>query len=196
MGIPYLKNCPWSRWTRDERYFCSVLYSLVESDPADFAAWLIDSAGLGAKKNGDWDLGYEVVFYRDYLWQLGSSATSMGFSQKRTFDLCLFGTRSLIVIEAKVSQCFELAQRKTLEFDKERIPSLQGMAGVDIYVVALASSKYFANVKRYGQPETLRVFDGHVSWAKAAKKYPHPLLCRADDMYKLKPGENLDGGSA
>lgn len=196
MDIPYLKGLPWSRWTRDERYFCSVLYTLAAPDPADFAAWLIDSAGLGVKKSGNWDLGYEVVFYRDYLWQLGSSASNMGFSKKRTFDLCLFGTQSLIVIEAKVSECFDTKQIGNLVCDRKRIPCLQGLKGVAVQIVALASSKYFTNQKRYGRKETLKVFDGCVSWASAEKKYGDPLLRQADDMYKLKPWEIFDDRSA
>lgn len=53
--------------------------------------------------DGDWDLGYEVCLYRDVLWQKGGlSAVGLELPPKRTFDLCLFGERALVVIEAKV----------------------------------------------------------------------------------------------
>ena len=196
MSIQYLRSLPWSLWSRDERFFCSILYSLAGSDPAGFAAWLIESTGIPAEKGGSWDLGYEVCFYRDYLWQRGRSAQCMGLPQKRTFDLCLFGTRTLIVIEAKVFEPFKASQNKNFELDKQRIQSLPGLEKVNVYVIALASSKYFANAAKYGHPGTLSTFDGRVSWSQAAQKYSSPQLAQADHTYKLKPGEMLDGGSA
>ena len=193
MSIPYLKDLPWSRWTRDERFYCSILYSLAISDPADFAAWLIDSAEVPAEQGGDWDLGYEVCFYRDYLWQLGRSSRCMGLPQKRTFDLCLFGSANFIVIEAKICERFKSSQKKNFELDKKQIRSLPEFKHVNVYVVALASSRYFANAAKYGRPGTLDVFDGRVSWFQVAQKYPNDLLDQADRMYKLKPGEMLNG---
>ena len=196
MSIPYLKNLPWSLWTRDERFFCSILYSLASSDPAGFAAWLIESTGLPAKKRGKWDLGYEICLYRDYLWQLGKSARCMRLPQKRTFDLCLFGTRTLIVIEAKVFERFERRQNRSFELDKQQIQSLPGLERVNVYIIALASSKYFANAVKYGYPGSLSIFDGRVSWSQVAQKYPSPLLDQADRIYKMGPGGMLDEGSA
>lgn len=192
--IPYLRGLPWSNWTREERYFCSVLHSIASREPAGFANWLIDSAALCAEKGGDWDLGYEVCFYRDYLWQLKRQARNLGLSQKRTFDLCLFGNRDLIVIEAKVFQPFDAKQNKKFEQDRRLIRSLPGLENLTVHLVALASSKYFANAERYGRPETLEVFDGRVSWAQLAETYQHPLLHQADCVYKVQPGEMLVAG--
>ena len=187
MSISYLKNRPWSKWTRDERYFCSILYSQAASDVRGFASWLIDTAQLRLSKGGTWDLGYEVSFYRDYLWQLGLSAKAEKFSPKRTFDLCLFGEEQLIIIEAKVFQPFSPKQNDEFKKDKEQIRKLPGLEHLQTAVVALASSRYFDNAEVYGRPETLSVFDGRVSWAQAAEKYPHPSLLRADKLYKSKP---------
>ena len=195
MSISYLKGYPWSRWTREERYFCSVLYSHAISNPADFAAWLIESAELSADKAGEWDLGYEVCLYRDYLWQIGETARSKKLPQKRTFDLCLFGTQSLIVIEAKVSGLFNEKQLDDCKKDKVQIPSLPGFEQVKVYVVSLASSTYFENVKKYGNYERLSVFDGRLRWVEAAIKYSCPLLHMAERKYKPKPGEAIGGGS-
>ena len=196
MSIQYLKGKPWSCWTRDERYFCSVLYCHARKDPADFAAWLIDRTGLQEKTDGAWDLSYEVCLYRDFLWQIGESARSRGLPQKRTFDLCLFGTRTLIVIEAKVCERFESKQTESVAQDKKLIPCLPGFERVKVYVIALATSKYFGNVKKYGRPETLNVFDGCLSWAQAAEKYPDARLDQAENMYKVKAGRMLDSESA
>lgn len=125
MGIWYLRNSPWSSWTRDERYFCSVLYEHASQDPGDFAAWLNATSGLGLSTDGDWDLGYEVCFYRDFCWQSGGkSASKRDLPAKRTFDLCLFGEQAIIVIEAKVCEGFSSDQNDEFGRDAKRIQSL------------------------------------------------------------------------
>ena len=188
MTISYLYGHPWSEWTRDERYFCSVLYSQAVNNVQEFACWLIESAQLSCSKGGAWDLGFEVCFYRDYLWQLGESAKGKGFPPKRTFDLCLFGENRLIVVEAKVFEKFSPKQNQEFVLDKKRIRELPKLGHLRTVVVALASSRYFSNAEKYGWPETLAGFDGLVSWAQAAEKYGHPDLQRADSLYKLKSG--------
>ena len=65
---------------------------------------------------------------------------------------------------------------------------------MDVRIVALASSRYFANAEEYGWPGTLDVFDGRVTWAQIAEKYPDKLLDQADSMYKRKP-VNIGGTS-
>lgn len=187
MTIKYLKGHKWSEWTRDERYFCSVLYFHASADVQGFASWLIDSARLDLSKEGSWDIGFEVCFYRDYLWQLGRSAKAEGFPPKRTFDLCLFGEEKIIVVEAKVFEKFSPKQNDEFDRDKERIRELPELGGLQTAVVALASSRYFLNSEKHGRPGTLAGFDGCVSWAQAAEKYGHPDLQRADDLYKSKP---------
>lgn len=191
MGIPYLNDQSWSRWTRDERYFCSILYAHAHHNAAEFASWLIEATKLDLEMAGQWDLGYEVCFYRDYLWQLGDSARQSDLPAKRTFDLCLFGESAIIVIEAKVCEAFDAEQNQDFGRDKDRIRSLPGLGKLDVRVVALAASGYFANAKKQCWPGTLDVFDGRVSWSQIAKKYPDKLLDQADRMYKLKPGVQL-----
>ncbi|WP_291322190.1 hypothetical protein [Desulfonatronospira sp.] len=168
-----------------------MLYSQAVKDIQGFASWLIDSAQLDYPTGGAWDLGFEVCFYRDYLWQLGRSAKGKGFPPKRTFDFCLFGENQLIVVEAKVCGQFNSKQNKEFELDKKRIRELPYLGHLRIAVVALASSRYFANAVKYGWPQTLAGFDGRVSWAQAAKKYGHPDLQRAGSLYKLKSGALL-----
>ena len=126
MPISYLMNKPWTSWSREERLFCAVLYEHGRRDAAAFAHWLIDAAGLDLSPAGEWDLGYEVCLYRDFLWQKdGPSAANSALPFKRTFDLCLFGERAVVVIEAKVCQRFDSAQNADFERDSERIRTLE-----------------------------------------------------------------------
>lgn len=203
VGQPYLNGLPWSDWSRDERFFCGALYGHISQNPTDFADWLIDHlsehpgtgrpAVSGISKGGRWDAGYEVCFYRDYLWQQRQSARAQGLSAKRTFDLCLFGERDIVVIEAKVCEPFSAAQNKAFEDDFQSMGKLPGMAGIRLHLVALASSRYFSNARKHGLAGTLDVFQNqHISWADVATKYhSDPLLQRADALYKperLFPG--------
>lgn len=188
VGISYLHDQPWSAWTRDERYYCAILFGHARQDCGGFADWLISSTGLPVEPQGDWDLGYEVCFYRDYLRQLGGSAKQLGLPAKRTFDLCLFGERDIIVIEAKVCEAFGGAQNDDFARDKARIASLPGLEAVRAHVVALASSQYFANAARFGRPGTLAMFDGRITWQQAAARYSEALLRQADGMYKPRLG--------
>ena len=191
MGIDYLRGQPWSTWTREERYFCAILFCHARQDLAGFAAWLISNAGLAIDPAGDWDLGYEVCFYRDYLWQLGVSAKQLGLPAKRTFDLCLFGERDIVVIEAKVCEAYGGAQNDDFALDRVRIKSIEGLEDVNVQVVALASAQYFANAARHGRPDTLTMFDGRITWLQVAELYSDELLRQADGMYKPRPNREL-----
>ena len=191
MALSYLMNKPWTSWSREERLFCAVLYEQGRRDPAAFAAWLIDAAGLDLSPAGEWDLGYEVCFYRDFLWHKnGATARGSALPYKRTFDLCLFGERAVIVIEAKVCLPFDAVQNADFELDAEHIRTIEGMEKLDIKLVALASTRYFTNQPKHS-PKALGAFDGQVSWLQAAQRYDDPLLLQADRMYKATRGALL-----
>lgn len=185
MGIEYLDGRPWSTWTREERFFCAVLYAHAVKDPRRFAACLIDRAKLRVDPSGEWDLGYEVCFYRDYLWQRGATtARDSGLPAKRTFDLCLFGERDIIIIEAKVCEPFDTRQNSVFERDRENINSKLGLSNLGVHVVALASSRYFGGKVK---PGTLAGFAGRIEWRQLAAEYGgDQLLSRADSMYGMK----------
>lgn len=192
MGINYLMNRPWSSWTRDERFFCSVLHACAFPDPAGFAAWVVKTAGLEIDCHGDWELGYEVCFYRDFLWHMrGPTARQAGLPAKRTFDLCLFGDRDIVIIEAKVCETFSGDQNKEFSQDKAHIKSIPELSDIRVHLVALASAQYFANAAKYGRSETLEMFDGRIHWSDAAQKYGNRLLDQASRMYGMAPGEML-----
>ncbi len=192
MSIEYLEGRPWSDWTRDERYFCSVLYNHAQNDPSRFAELVDSAADLGLPLEGKWEVGYEVSFYRDFLWQRNEKkSTDLGVSDQRAFDLCLFGENAIVVIEAKVFEPFSLAQNKVFGLDKDHIKRLPGLKNIDVRLVALASSRYFDNQAKYGHNGTLEMFDGVVSWEHMAEAYSSDLLlAQANRTYKIKPGES------
>ncbi|MDA3950802.1 MAG: hypothetical protein PF508_16465 [Spirochaeta sp.] len=187
--IDYLKGKRWSDWTRDERFFCSVLYNLAKDDVTHFATIVKDYAGLSMAVSGDWDIGYEVSFYRDYLWQQGLKAAAYNVSSQRAFDLCLFGEHTLVIIEAKVYEAFSPRQNHEFGFDKDRLNKLPGLEKIDVRLVALASSTYFKNQKHFGRGNTLNVFDGRITWEQMYQVYKDPLLRQADEMYKATAGK-------
>jgi len=52
MAIEYLNDHYWSDWSRDERFFCAVLFEHGRQNPADFARWVNDTASLGLPMAG------------------------------------------------------------------------------------------------------------------------------------------------
>ena len=130
------ENKKWSQITRDERYFCSELYHEFKNNPKELVKLINAKSKLDGRLMGsDWELGYEVCFYRDLIRynNLHSGGKSIGnlkffssidakkrsFPFKRTFDLCLFGETQIVVIEAKVHQGYDTIQLKEFERDKE-----------------------------------------------------------------------------
>jgi hypothetical protein len=191
MPISYLRDHPWVHWSREERLYCAALYEHARADVTDFARWLCretDPRIEIATDDVEWDLGFEVCFYRDYLWQLKRSARAEGYSPKRTFDLALFSERAVIIIEAKVCEDFNPEQNDDFARDRAALSGLLKRPDLDVKIVALASSKYFENGAVYGHPATLSLFDGKLTWRRVAAKYPDPLLLQADSMYNLQPG--------
>ena len=181
MSIDYLDGIGWADWSREERLFCAVLYEHARKDPCAFAGWVIETAPLPAlSADGSWDLGYEVCFYRDYLKRKGRSARGEEYPFKRTFDLCLFGERAIVVIEAKVCEPFNPRQNEHFKVDKALIRRAVGRDDLDVFVVPLAASSYFPNAR----PSTLEAFSGSLSWAQVAARYPDPILERANGMYR------------
>jgi hypothetical protein len=179
MTIDYLDGVSWADWSREERMFCAVLYEHARKDPAGFASWVIDTAPIELAPAGDWDLGYEVCFYRDYLKRKDRSARGEDYPFKRTFDLCLFGEQAIVVIEAKVCEGFSTHQNIDFEADKTLIRRALGRDDIAVVVVPLAGSDYLANAKS----STLGVFTGSLSWRQVLAKYPDPILERAEGMY-------------
>jgi len=171
-----------------------VLYGLAQPHPSDFARLIIQESAIDLDTGGDWDLGYEVAFYRDYLWPTSQTARQRKYPAKRTFDLCLFGNASMIVIEAKVFERFTRHQNDEFASDAQLVNGIPGLEGIKVRTVALASSKYFTNAAIHAKPEALEVFDGAVSWATLAGSFDdNRLLQRADALYKMRKVDLLAG---
>ncbi len=186
--MKYLNNLRWSDWTRDERFFCSALYEEAKNNPKDFGEWLCSTTKIPFSPNEEWDLGYEVCFYRDYFWQKSQSAHQLNYPSKRTFDLCLFNTNKIIIIEAKVFEVFERSQNNEFKKDRDLINSIGELEDIDVYVVALASSTYFENHKNYGKQNILDIFDGRkIEWSQLFEKYGNNLFKQANQLYKSSP---------
>jgi hypothetical protein len=83
MGISYLSNLSWNKITREERLFCSHLYHSILSlqDRKKFITKLnrIKSPinffknNLSLSEKSHWEVGFEVCFYRDLIFELGRS---------------------------------------------------------------------------------------------------------------------------
>ena len=116
MGFAYLGGMRWSQISREERLFCAHLYHDIRSTHCekDFVRWLAtpetgkkvwtqDSARDGLLQDQEWEIGYEVCFYRDLIHSLRSSPEFSKYAginpdeypRKRTFDLCLFSPNAL-----------------------------------------------------------------------------------------------------
>jgi hypothetical protein len=183
MGITYFNGLSWQDLSRDERFYCFCLYQKAKSNPRQFAELVASKSGLNVESTDEWDVAVEVCFYRDYLWHKGKPVHGSGFSPKRTFDLCLFSSNAIIIIEAKVDQPFDTEQNKVFAEDSKKIRQLLGNEKLNIYLVALASSKYYKADANNGSGDALRPFNGHISWSDMYQKYGDEIFNQAENLY-------------
>ena len=179
MSFEYLKGKFWSQVTRDERFFCQRLYELIRAETAgNFVRYLCETHGLDVPVEGEWEVGFEVCFYRD-LWQLREREGKL-FSPKRTFDLCLFGENAIVIIEAKAAGGFDQDQNASFELDIAEVKKLTGVKIVQL--VGLCSSKYSI------EAELEQTFHGRIlRWKDLATRYADDeVLHRADEVYEYQ----------
>jgi len=209
MNIPYFKGCTWKDLSREERFYCFILYQhAILQEPREFAKFIRDKAtwkeettdyknktAIALDPSIDWEIGVEVCFYRDYRWHHGESVRDSDFSPKRTFDLCLFSPETIVIIEAKVAQDFDGEQIETFKDDRWKIPNLikeldrtasTNVQTPKVLLVALASSKYVEpSLKRVNS--ALKDFDGSLTWQDVSTEYTDdPLFKQADELYDSK----------
>jgi len=151
MGLKYFNNKQWKDITREERYFCAELFNYIKSQKKEkeFVKWLREKTNNGEYDDQyEWEIAYEVCFYRDYLKEIKKyNVKNSKYPQKRTFDLCLFSEKRIIIIEAKAQQALDLTQLTYLKDDKkdendiEMIKALLGET-INISVILIASSHY------------------------------------------------------
>lgn len=178
MGFSYLDDRRWDQVTRDERFFCQRLYELVKADSAaGFAKRLSTALGLGLPDGGEWEIGYEVCFYRD-LWQLRDRQGKL-YSPKRTFDLCLFGESAIVIIEAKAAGDFDPDQNDVFSRDAAAVREMTKVENVQL--VGLCSSGYEMD-------DCAKATFGSrvIHWRELAEWYGNDtILQRADAVYAV-----------
>jgi len=182
MTIDYLDGKTWAEISREERFFCLVLYTHIEKNPSEFVGFLVEK-GVALEPDQEWQVGYEACFYRDVLKQKGRDVSATPYSNKRTFDLALFGTEQIVVIEAKAQQGFKTTQTSTFAQDRKDIREVLE-CDIPVAVVALASSTYFENERKYGKAGVLKIFDGLISWKDLHQLYKDPVFEHADQVYR------------
>lgn len=138
----------WQDITREERFFCSHLYHSIINREQEFIEWLNNNTTLKLNPNSNWEVGYEVCFYRDLIkhWraQGKTNLNENTYSSKRTFDICMFSNDHIVIIEAKAQQGFHGDQLKDFEDDKNDIKSLFDNQGIEMSfdIVLLHSNHY------------------------------------------------------
>jgi hypothetical protein len=197
-SFEYLKNMSWNDITRDERFFCQELFSAIRGNERKFVEFLCEhSTKLTiTSKEGQWDSGYEVCFYRDLKFHFNLKKNMKWYSPKRTFDLCLFGEKDIIVIEAKAEQGFDNKQIKVFQQDRDRIENAISaitppVSNPKVHLVALCSSYY--NPK----DDTLKDFDCKITWKDVAGFIPEKkkVFERADSLYPHKEDDSAPGNT-
>ena len=134
MGFSYLDNKNWIDISREERLYCAHLYFQIKGKELQFVKWLNEFKSMYLTTDCEWEIGYEVCFYRDYLKNVENKSIRVEnrkyedstYSEKRTFDLCLFSEDTIIIIEAKVKEKFEQKQLDDIKSDKALIKRLIG----------------------------------------------------------------------
>ena len=174
MGLSYLGGDSWNEITREERFFCLQLYNHIKiSGIKGFVQLLIDS-GLDIPLETNWEIGYEVCFYRDVLFSRNKPVQSR--FQKRTFDLCLMSDDAIVIIEAKAQGGFEGKQLRSFKNDAAEIFAITGIRNVKS--IAIHSSKYNPKI------ETLADFQVVLTWDSLSAFYGNdPVLLKANGVY-------------
>jgi len=194
VGFSYLDGKNWLNVTREERLFCSYLYHDLRGREMWFVEWLNKHCELELSLRRGWEIGFEVCFYRDLQAAVRMEGLEENYSPKRTFDLCLFSEDAIVIIEAKVHERFDSEQVGELIEDKRRVGQIIGLASrqllgtgkaPNVLAIALASSKYFTNVDKYGRGVVpmKEAFEGRITWYDMYKLVGNPLYEVADMIY-------------
>jgi hypothetical protein len=177
--ISYFQNKTWNEEiSRTERMFCAELFFLLKEK--DNLSKFIENFNL---EQCDYDVGYEVAFYRDLLKvkEFADKIESEKYFSHRAFDLALFSEKNIYIIEAKAQDDFDNEQLGYFENDKKKIPEMlkeiNPEANVKIHLLALISSKYNP------RPETKGKFEKIITWEKIYELYGKEIFKRADEIY-------------
>lgn len=187
MGFEYLNGKNWSEVTRDERYFCGELYFCINKDVKQFVKWLNTQTSMNLSSeelNGEWEVGFEVCFYRDYCKLNNKQIKRTNYSQKRTFDLCLFSKDRIIIIEAKSQTGFGKEQNESFGNDLKSMLEIlnKNEKEFKVSLVALASSIYLNSKRRNPLPDCFE--NQFFSWLDIHYLFDkYKLFFHADNCY-------------
>lgn len=181
MGLAYLNGKSWDELTREERFYCAQLYFLArERGVENLVVYLNEKHDMTLDPSANWEIGYEVCFYRDFQHAHRKGLGSL--PGKRTFDLCLMSDRMIVIIEAKAQQGFETDQLEKFQKDPQRIRRL--VPDIEVILIGLCSSHYLENQS----PQDILFAHGFagtlLTWKELAAFYADPVLARADTLYE------------
>jgi hypothetical protein len=169
----YLGNKSWSQITREERSFCGELYKDIQANTKGFIEFINNNCNTQYNSNEDWEVGFEVCFYRDYLFSQNIHVKESEYSQKRTFDLCLFSNKDIIIIEAKAGQRFHKKQLNNLNNDVISIKEILKLNEyeINVFPLLLCSSlnKEEHGIKKISWENLYGSFNNNESYLRANK---------------------------
>lgn len=175
----------WETITREERFFTCILFHDMLEDPEPLCILLQDKLKLPTKQMIS-DIGYEVCFFRDayhakpkLIKNRQNGQNGQLQLEKQTFDLVLWlSDRSMIIIEAKAQQGFNIDQIKMLHESRKLISKLSvpPIPIKKIFLVGLCSSHYTP------KPSTRDQFQSIITWDDIARIYPSRNTCKAAYM--------------
>ena len=190
-GIPWLGGHKgWWQVSREERFFCAELYRIVHGQEPMFVEFLNKERRMGLDESADWELAYEVCFYRDWnqFRETQGHDPEPTPSTKRTFDLVLFSALQVVLFEAKAQQPYDLSQLCDLRRDREAvldcIRQSPGVVAPKILTLGIKSSRYRP------RDSTLTCFNfSPINWCELAKWCTWDLRAqevfgRADWIYR------------
>ncbi len=191
MGFSYFGGKRWADITREERFFCQHLFTLLKEDSENrLLSHINEQSGTSFRLDVEWEPAFEVCLYRDLNHARGNR--NHDYSRKRTFDLCMFSENAIVILEAKAQQSFEVSQVENFCTDRKHVKEITRVKCV--WLGGLASSAY--------EPTDLvtRALDGRlVTWQALSRIFENDkVLARADELYdpdELKTwGKNNKGG--
>jgi hypothetical protein len=185
-GWSYLDGNLWSEVTRDERFFCARLYALEAETPGCFIRALnrIEEVGIELSEDEEWEVGLEVCFFRDHRHAFGTASTATYYSPKRTFDLCLFSSNRVVIVEAKAQQDFSADSKQLGSFanDVDAVKKALGVERVDLLVLSSGRSHSNSVLDKLNLKQENKF---SVTWKALAEKLGNDrVLLRADSLYK------------
>lgn len=195
MSYSYLSNQNWEDITREERFFCCELFIELRRNIAPFLKLLLAKKTISEQESNSnlWDVGYEVCFYRDLIynfyhneahklnWQIdiGKVADEHNLKalRKRTFDLCLFSENHIIIIEAKAQGGFNNKQMADFKNDIKLVKKLVGET-VNVSLIGLTAEKYDPKNK------TIENFKTILTWKQLHELYSNKHFLRAEAVFR------------